>query len=69
MTTNKDCLIYMRTSTLTNKDGDSKHRQKSSIMKWLKDNGYTSKQLASRQTSKDRDPCIMVHGTTKPFPK
>ena len=34
MTTNKDCLIYMRTSTLTNKDGDSVHRQKSSIMKW-----------------------------------
>ena len=24
MTTNKDCLIYMRTSSLTNKDGDSK---------------------------------------------
>ena len=31
----------MRTSTLTNKDGDSKHRQKSSIMKWVKSNGYT----------------------------
>ena len=43
MTTNKDCLIYMRTSTLTNKDGDSKHRQKSSIMKWVKDNGYKVK--------------------------
>ena len=41
MTTNKDCLIYMRTSTLTNKDGDSVHRQKSSIMKWVKSNGYT----------------------------
>ena len=41
MTTNKDCLIYMRTSTLTNKDGDSIHRQKSSIMKWVKSNGYT----------------------------
>ena len=40
---NKDCLIYMRTSTLTNKDGDSKHRQKSSIMKWVKDNGYKVK--------------------------
>ena len=42
MTTNKDCLIYMRTSTLTNKDGDSVHRQKSSIIKWLKSNGYSS---------------------------
>ena len=31
----------MRTSTLTNKDGDSVHRQKSSIMKWVKSNGYT----------------------------
>jgi DNA invertase Pin-like site-specific DNA recombinase len=31
----------MRTSSLTNKDGDSKHRQKSSIMKWVKSNGYT----------------------------
>ena len=41
MTTNKDCLIYMRTSTLTNKDGDSVHRQKSSIKKWVKSNGYT----------------------------
>ena len=41
MTTNKECLIYMRTSSLTNKDGDSKHRQKSSIMKWVKSNGYT----------------------------
>ena len=39
----KECLIYMRTSTLTNKDGDSKHRQKSSIMKWVKDNGYKVK--------------------------
>ena len=43
MTTNKDCLIYMRTSTWTNKDGDSKHRQKSSIMKWVNDNGYKVK--------------------------
>ena len=41
MNTNKDCLIYMRTSTLTNKDGDSVHRQKSSINKWVKSNGYT----------------------------
>ena len=41
MTTNKECLIYMRTSSLTNKDGDSKHRQKSSIMKWVKSNGNT----------------------------
>ena len=41
MTTNKECLIYMRTSSLTNKDGDSKHRQKSSIMKWVKSNGYS----------------------------
>ena len=43
MNTNKDCLIYMRTSTLTNKDGDSVHRQKSSIMKWVKSNGYSVK--------------------------
>ena len=43
MTKNKDCLIYMRTSTLTNKDGDSVHRQKSSIMKWVKSNGYSVK--------------------------
>ena len=43
MTTNKECLIYMRTSSLTNKDGDSKHRQKSSIMKWVKSNGYSVK--------------------------
>ena len=43
MNTNKDCLIYMRTSTLTNKDGDSGHRQKSSIMKWVKSNGYSVK--------------------------
>jgi len=41
MTTNKDCFIYMRTSTLTNKDGDSVHRQKSTIMKWVKSNGYS----------------------------
>ena len=40
MNTNNDCLIYMRTSTLTNKDGDSVHRQKSSINKWVKSNGY-----------------------------
>ena len=39
----KECLIYMRTSTLTNKDGDSVHRQKSSIMKWVKSNGYSVK--------------------------
>ena len=43
MTTNKECLIYMRTSSMTNKDGDSKHRQKSSIMKWVKENGYKVK--------------------------
>ena len=43
MNTNKDCLIYMRTSTLTNKDGDSVHRQKSSINKWVKSNGYSVK--------------------------
>ena len=41
MTTNKDCLIYMRTSTLTNVKGDSVKRQKSSIMKWVKSNGYS----------------------------
>ena len=43
MVKNKECLIYMRTSSLTNKDGDSKHRQKSSIMKWVKSNGYSVK--------------------------
>ena len=43
MTTKKDCLIYMRTSTLTNKDGDSSSRQKSSIMKWVKSNSYSVK--------------------------
>ena len=43
MTTNKDCLIYMRTSTLTNVKGDSVKRQKSSIMKWVKSNGYIVK--------------------------
>ena len=41
MTTKNECLIYCRTSTLTNKDGDSFNRQKSSIMKWVKSNGYT----------------------------
>ena len=41
MTTNKDCLIYMRTSSMTNSKGDSVKRQKSSIMKWVKSNGYT----------------------------
>ena len=43
MNTKNDCLIYMRTSTLTNKDGDSVHRQKSSIIKWVKSNGYSVK--------------------------
>ena len=43
MTTNKDCLIYMRTSTLTNLKGDSVKRQKSSIMKWVNSNGYSVK--------------------------
>ena len=43
MTTNKDCFIQMRASTLTNKDGDSVHRQKSTIMKWVKSNGYSVK--------------------------
>ncbi len=33
----------MRTSTMTNKDGDSVHRQKSSVMKWVKSNGYSVK--------------------------
>ena len=41
MTTNKDCLIYMRTSSMTNSKGDSVKRQKSSIIKWVKSNGYT----------------------------
>ena len=40
MTTKKECLIYMRTSTLTNVKGDSVKRQKSSIMKWVKSYGY-----------------------------
>ena len=43
MTTNKECLIYMRTSTLTNVKGDSVKRQKSPIMKWVKSNGYIVK--------------------------
>ncbi|SVB27462.1 uncharacterized protein METZ01_LOCUS180316, partial [marine metagenome] len=43
MTTNKDCLIYMRTSSMTNSKGDSVKRQKSSIMKWVNDNGYNVK--------------------------
>ena len=43
MTTKKECLIYMRTSTLTNVKGDSVKRQKSSIMKWVKSNGYIVK--------------------------
>ena len=43
MNTNKDCLIYMRTSSMTNSKGDSVHRQKSSIMKWVKSNGYSVK--------------------------
>ena len=37
----KECLIYMRTSTLTNVKGDSVKRQKSSIMEWVKSNGYS----------------------------
>ena len=41
MTTKKECLIYMRTSTLTNVKGDSVKRQKSSIRKWVKSNGYS----------------------------
>ena len=43
MPTNKDCLIYMRTSSMTNSKGDSVKRQKSSIMRWVKDNGYNVK--------------------------
>ena len=41
MTTKKECLIYIRTSTLTNVKGGSVKRQKSSIMKWGKSNGYS----------------------------
>ena len=41
MTTKNECLIYMRTSTLTNVKGDSVKRLKSSIMKWVKSNGYS----------------------------
>ena len=41
MTTKKECLIYMRTSTLTNVKGDSVKIHKSSIMKWVKSNGYS----------------------------
>lgn len=33
----------MRTSSMTNSKGDSVKRQKSSIMKWVKSNGYTVK--------------------------
>ena len=43
MNKKKECLIYLRTSTLTNKEGDSSTRQKSSIMKWVKSNGYSVK--------------------------
>ena len=43
MNKKKECLIYLRTSTLTNKEGDSSTRQRSSIMKWVKSNGYTVK--------------------------
>ena len=43
MTTNKDCLIYMRTSSMTNSKGDSVKRQKSSIMKWVNSNGFSVK--------------------------
>ena len=43
MTKNRDCLIYMRTSSMTNSKGDSVKRQKSSIMKWVKSNGYSVK--------------------------
>ena len=43
MTTNKDCLIYMRTSSMTNSKGDSVNRQKSSIIKWVNSNGYSVK--------------------------
>ena len=43
MNKKKECLIYLRTSTLTNKEGDSSNRQRSSIMKWVKSNGYIVK--------------------------
>ena len=43
MNTNKDCLIYMRTSSMTNSKGDSVKRQKSSIMKWVNSNGFSVK--------------------------
>jgi len=43
MSTNKDCLIYMRTSSMTNSKGDSVKRQKSSIMKWVNSNGFSVK--------------------------
>ena len=43
MTTKKECLIYMRTSTLPNVKGASVKRQKSSIMKWVKSNGYCAR--------------------------
>ena len=43
MNTNKDYLIYMKTSTLINKDRDSVRRQKSSMMKWVKSNVYSVK--------------------------
>jgi len=43
MTKKKECVIYLRTSTLTNKDGDSYSRQKSKIRDWVKSNGYQVK--------------------------
>ena len=43
MNKKKECLIYLRTSTLTNKEGDSSTRQRSSIMKWVNSNGYSVK--------------------------
>ena len=37
----KECMICIRTRTLTNVKGDSVKRQKSLIMKWVKSNGYS----------------------------
>ena len=67
MVKNKECLIYMRTSSLTNKNGDSKHRQKSSIMKWIKSNGYSVKGeyydvVSGKTDTKDRSEFMkMIH--------
>jgi len=36
----KDCVCYYRTSTVTNRNGDSLKRQKSNVHRWCRNNGY-----------------------------